>query len=208
MYDSVILRRESLWLCLLVQISAFVIYTFLWLPKFKHERKNERDSDHSSKMTSSCNWPVEGKIAPINCTTQAYLFFPFYCCFASSLWFSSVTMKYTELFYSNFRTAVCFSTRKTLLYGLNNFFVEWLQRNSATRKVSALQALLKRRETCRETHSRNRCGFYLDYHFNFLHVKNIVRHSDWISVSFFHAWETSFAPLIGYHSFAYVKFTT
>ena len=35
-------------LCFLVQIRAFV-----------HERKNEKDSGRSSKMTSSCKWPID-----------------------------------------------------------------------------------------------------------------------------------------------------
>ena len=34
-------------LCFLVQIRAFV-----------NERKNEKDSGRSSKMTSSCKWPI------------------------------------------------------------------------------------------------------------------------------------------------------
>ena len=35
-------------LCFLVRIRAFV-----------HERKNEKDSGRSSKMTSSCKWPID-----------------------------------------------------------------------------------------------------------------------------------------------------
>ena len=38
--------------CFFVQIKAFVI------TKFKYERKNEKDSGRSSKMTPSCKWPI------------------------------------------------------------------------------------------------------------------------------------------------------
>ena len=39
--------------CFLVLISAFVIQTSLGLTKVKYERKNEKDSGRSSKMTRS-----------------------------------------------------------------------------------------------------------------------------------------------------------
>ena len=47
------------------------------ITKIKHERKNEKDSGHSGKMTSSCNWPVEVTITHIKGTTQTYLIFFF-----------------------------------------------------------------------------------------------------------------------------------
>ena len=64
------------------------------ITKIKHERKNEKDSDHSGKMTSSCNWPVEVTIAHIKGTTQTYLIFFFLLLFCKlSIIFFSVTMK-------------------------------------------------------------------------------------------------------------------
>ena len=38
----------------LVLIRAFVIQNLTGITKFKYERKNEKDSGHSSKMTPSC----------------------------------------------------------------------------------------------------------------------------------------------------------
>lgn len=61
-----------------------------------------------------------------NC--QAFLFF-FCLCFASSPRFSSVRMKYTKLFSSNFQTVAHFSSRKTMVYGKLNEqikFPRWL----------------------------------------------------------------------------------
>ena len=46
---------------------------------------------------------------------QAFLFISL--CFSSSLQFSSVAMKCTKLFSSNFQTVPHFSTRKIILYG-------------------------------------------------------------------------------------------
>ena len=64
------------------------------ITKIKHERKNEKDSGHSGKMTSSCNWPVEVRIAHIKGTTQTYLIFFFLSLFCKlSIIFFSVTMK-------------------------------------------------------------------------------------------------------------------
>ena len=51
-------------LCVLVQIRAFVIEISLGLPNIYniiYERKNEKDSGRSSKMTSSCKWPMQGE---------------------------------------------------------------------------------------------------------------------------------------------------
>ena len=64
------------------------------ITKIKHERKNDKDSGHSGKMTSSCNWPVEVRIAHIKGTTQTYLIFFFLSLFCKlSIIFFSVTMK-------------------------------------------------------------------------------------------------------------------
>ena len=43
--------------CFLVQITAFVI-NLAGITKFNYEKKNEKDSGHSSKMTPSCKWPI------------------------------------------------------------------------------------------------------------------------------------------------------
>ena len=45
-------------LCFLVQIRAFCYLNLTGITKFKSERKNEKDSSHSSKMTPSCKWPI------------------------------------------------------------------------------------------------------------------------------------------------------
>ena len=72
------------------------------------------------------------------------LFFPFCCCFAGSLQFSSLTVKQTKLFHSNFRDVFHFFTRKALrekLFSLNVC-------EAAFQAASAY----KRREFRRETH--------------------------------------------------------
>ena len=73
------------------------------------------------------------------------LFFPFRCCFAGSLQFSSLTVKQTKLFHSNFRDIFHFFARKTLQ---EKFF-------SLNVCEAALQAAsaYKRREIRRETHT-------------------------------------------------------
>ena len=42
----------------LVQIMAFCHINFAGITKFKYEKKNEKDSGRSSKMTPSSKWPV------------------------------------------------------------------------------------------------------------------------------------------------------
>ena len=44
--------------CFLVQISAFVNLDLAGITEFKCERKNEKNSDRSSKRTPSCKWPI------------------------------------------------------------------------------------------------------------------------------------------------------
>ena len=43
--------------CFLVLIRAFVL-NLTGIRKFKYERKNEKDSGRSSKITPSCKWPI------------------------------------------------------------------------------------------------------------------------------------------------------
>ena len=43
--------------CFLVQITAFVI-NLAGITKFNYEKKNEKDSGRSSKMTPSRKWPI------------------------------------------------------------------------------------------------------------------------------------------------------
>ena len=45
--------------CFLVLIRAFVMQTSAGITKFTYERKIEKDSGRSSKMTPSCKWPIE-----------------------------------------------------------------------------------------------------------------------------------------------------
>ena len=45
--------------CFLVQISAFDIKNLVRITKFKCERKNEKNSGRSSKMTPLCKWPID-----------------------------------------------------------------------------------------------------------------------------------------------------
>ena len=44
--------------CFLVQIRAFVILNLTGGTKFTYEKKNEKNSARSSKMTPSCKWPI------------------------------------------------------------------------------------------------------------------------------------------------------
>ena len=44
--------------CFLEQITAFVILTSFGPPSFKYEKKNEKNSGRSSKMTPSRKWPI------------------------------------------------------------------------------------------------------------------------------------------------------
>ena len=92
------------------------------ITKIKHERKNEKDSGHSSKMTSSCNWPVEVRIAHIKGTTQTYLTFFFLLLFCKlSIIFFSVTMKIRSYSIPISGLLFAFLPEKTLLYELNKF---------------------------------------------------------------------------------------
>ena len=50
-----LLRPESF---RVVQIKAVVFLNLSGITKFKYERKNEKDSCRSSKMTPSCKWPI------------------------------------------------------------------------------------------------------------------------------------------------------
>ena len=38
-----------------------ILHNFAGITEFKYERKNEKDSGHSSKITPSCKWPTEIK---------------------------------------------------------------------------------------------------------------------------------------------------
>ena len=53
-----LLRPESFRFCFLVQIKAVISLNLCGITKFKEERKNEKDSGRSSKMTPSCKWPI------------------------------------------------------------------------------------------------------------------------------------------------------
>ena len=91
------------------------------ITKIKREKKNDKDSGHSGKMTSSCNWPVEVTIAHINGTTQTYLIFFFLLLFCKlSIIFFQWQWKYEAILFQ-FPDCFHFSTKKTLLYELNKF---------------------------------------------------------------------------------------
>ena len=100
------------------------------------------------------------------------LFFHLRCCFAGSLQFSSLTVKQTKLFHSNFRDVFHFFTRKTLrekLFSLNVC-------------EAALQAasVYKRREFRRETHTP--LWLLIGRIILFSSVKTVVRSSDWLEL--------------------------
>ena len=44
--------------CFLVQFRGFIIETSLGLPNLNVKEKKQKNSGRSSKMTSSCNWPI------------------------------------------------------------------------------------------------------------------------------------------------------
>ena len=50
--------QNPLGFCLLLQIRALCYLNLSGITKFKYERKNEKDSGRSSKMTPSCKWPI------------------------------------------------------------------------------------------------------------------------------------------------------
>ena len=60
MHDDVILllRPESFRVLLSCANRDFCCLTLTGITKFKYERKNEKDSGRSSKMTPSCKWPI------------------------------------------------------------------------------------------------------------------------------------------------------
>ena len=68
-----------------------------------------------------------------NLSLRLVLFFPFRCCFAGSLQFTSSTVKQTKLFHSKKNTS-----RK-------NFFVEWLRRGAASGKRLEKAGILARK---------------------------------------------------------------
>ena len=48
------------------------------ITKFKYERKNEKDSGRSSKMTPSCKWPIQCKNTQNILLDECYLLFEKY----------------------------------------------------------------------------------------------------------------------------------
>ena len=50
--------QNPLGFCFLVQIRAQCYLNLTGATKFKYERKNEKNSGHSSKMTLSGKWPI------------------------------------------------------------------------------------------------------------------------------------------------------
>ena len=135
---------------------------------------------------------IEDKVAPIKSATclRLVVFFPFRCCLAGSLQFSSSTEKYTKLFYSNFRDVFHFFSRTTLReksFSLN------VCKALARRGRWKLQAHIKGGNFgVKLTHL---WGFRLEVWFFSLVKTNIVRDSD--GFWFFTYGKISFAPLIG-----------
>ena len=106
------------------------------------------------------------------------LFFPLRCCFAGSLQSSSLTVKQTKLFHSNFRDVFHFFTRKTLR--------EKLSRRMSAKRRCKLQASIKDGNFgAKLTHF---CAFWLDVSF-FSHVKK-HRSRFFLDVSFFSSVKT------------------
>ena len=63
LHDDVILllRPESFRTLLSCANQGFCYRNLTGITKLKYERKNEKDSGRSSKMTSSCKWPMQGE---------------------------------------------------------------------------------------------------------------------------------------------------
>ena len=60
LYDDIILllRPESFRVLLSCANYGFCYSNLTGIRKFKYERKNEKDSGRSSKITPSCKWPI------------------------------------------------------------------------------------------------------------------------------------------------------
>ena len=108
-----------------------------------NERQSSSDKKHSKSL-------------------RLVLFFPFRCCFASSLPFSSSTVKQTKLFHSISRMFFTFLAKKTL----------WVKLFSLNVCKAILQAAIKGGNSgAKLTHL---------FGFSFFHTwKNIVCNSDW-----------------------------
>ena len=68
MYDGIILllRPESFRVLFSCANEGFCYSNLTGITKFKYERKNEKDSGRSSKMTPSCKWPIGGNEAGVD----------------------------------------------------------------------------------------------------------------------------------------------
>jgi len=53
-----LLRPESLRVFLSCANYSFCHLNLARITRFKYEKKNEKDSGHSGKMTPSCKWPI------------------------------------------------------------------------------------------------------------------------------------------------------
>ena len=114
------------------------------------------------------------------------LFFPFRCCFASSLQFSSLTVKQRKLFHSNFWDVFHFfykknSSRKT-------FLVDCL-RSAAAWSTAKLQGPIKGRNFGEKLTHQDL--WFLIKPIIFRTWKNIVRDSQYWTYHFFDVWKLS-----------------
>ena len=50
--------RDPSGFCFPVQISGFAYLSLTGATKFKYEKKTQKNSGRSSKMTPSCKWPI------------------------------------------------------------------------------------------------------------------------------------------------------
>ena len=57
-----LLRPESFRGLLSCANLGFRHWNLAGITKFEYERKNEKDSGRSSKMTPSCKWPIQARI--------------------------------------------------------------------------------------------------------------------------------------------------
>ena len=120
-------------------------------------------------ISLSLNERQSGSDKKHNKSLRLVLFFPFRCCFAGSLPFSSSTVKQTKLFHSISEMFFTFLARKTL----------WVKLFSLNVCEAALQAAIKAGILARNSHT----SVASDWTYHFSHTwKNIVLSSDWLEL--------------------------
>ena len=113
-WNHLLLRQESFRVFLSCTYYGFCHLNLAGITKFKYEKKNEKDSGRSGKMTPSCKWPISLKSYSHNGHMYFFLyFFSLYTRIEKNLNWSRYSFRY----YKNFA------------------FVIWIQYNTLDQEI-------------------------------------------------------------------------